>query len=166
MDLTHFSSKVEKRGSNIEGRGLFALEPISKDEIVVVKGGYVMTHAQRNEVEVHLGPAEIQITEDLFIGPATQAEREGGMMHLNHSCEPNLGVQGQIAFVALRDIAAQEELTFDYAMTDDEPYEMECNCRTRTCRKVITGHDWTKEEVQRKYDGYFSWYIQRRLDAR
>ena len=42
-------------------------------------------------------------------------------MHLNHSYEPNLGVQGQITFVALCDIAADEELTFDYAMTDDEP---------------------------------------------
>lgn len=46
MDLTHFSSKTEKRRSNIDGRGLFAREPISKDEIVVVKGGYVMTEAE------------------------------------------------------------------------------------------------------------------------
>jgi hypothetical protein len=30
------------------------------------------------------------------IGPTTPDEREGGMMHLNHSCEPNLGLQGQI----------------------------------------------------------------------
>ncbi len=106
VNLTYFSPKTEKRGSNIEGRGLFAREPIAKDEIVVVKGGYVMSRAQRDEVERRLGPAEIQVTEDLFLGPATQPEREGGMMHLNHSCEPNLGVQGQIAFVALRDIAA------------------------------------------------------------
>ncbi len=90
MDLTYFSPKTEKRRSNIEGRGLFARESISKDEIVVVKGGYVMTRAQRDVVERHLGPAEIQVTEDLFVGPATQAEREGGMMHLNHSCEPTL----------------------------------------------------------------------------
>ena len=88
-----------------------------------------MTRAQRDEVEERLGPAEIQVTEDLFIGPATQDEREGGMMHLNHSCEPNWGVQGQVVFVALRDIEKNEELTFDYAMTDDEPYEMECRCR-------------------------------------
>ena len=133
MNLTYFSSKTEKHSSNIDGRGLFAREPISKDEIVVVKGGYIMTHAQRDEVELRVGPAEIQITEDLFIGPATRAEREGGMMHLNHSCDPNLGVQGQIAFVALRDLAADEELTFDYAMTDDEPYAMECNCRAPIC---------------------------------
>ena len=165
MNLTCFSSKTEKRGSSIEGRALFAREPIFKDEIVVVKGGYVMSRAQRDEVEGHLGPAEIQVTEDLFIGPATQTERERGMMHLSHSCEPNLGVQGQIVFVALGDIATEEELTFDYAMTDDEPYEMECNCCAPTHRKVISGRDWMKREVQRKYDGYFSWFIQRRLDV-
>jgi SET domain-containing protein len=32
-------------------------------------------------------------------------------------------LQGQIVFVAMRDIAASEELTIDSAMTDDEPYE-------------------------------------------
>jgi uncharacterized protein len=85
------------------------------------------------------------------------------MMHLNHSCDPNLGLQGQIVFVAFRDIAAGEELTIDYAMTDDEPYEMECQCGSATCRKLITGADWQKPELQKKYDGYFSWFIQRRL---
>ena len=124
-----------------------------------------MTEPKRDEVERRVGPAEIQITEDLFIGPTTRAEREGGMMHLNHSCDPNLGVQGQIVFVALRDIYAGEELTFDYAMTDDEAYEMECNCQTSVCRKVIAGRDWMQKEVQLKYNGYFSWFIQRRLDA-
>ena len=165
MHLTYFSPKTEKRGSDIEGRGLFAKEAIPRGEVVVVKGGHVMTTAQRDEVEERLGPAEIQVTEELFIGPATQEEPEGGMMHLNHSCEPNLGVQGQIVFVALRDIARDEELTFDYAMTDDEPYEMECICRAPNCRKLITGRDWMKMAVQAKYDGYFSWFIQRRIDA-
>ncbi|MFQ5933362.1 MAG: SET domain-containing protein [Dehalococcoidia bacterium] len=165
MNLTYFSSKTEKRGSDIEGRGLFAREPISKGEIVVVKGGYVMTKAQRDKVGEELGPAEIQVTEELFIGPATQREREGGMMHLNHSCQPNLGLQGQIVFVALRDIAKDEELSFDYAMTDDEPYEeMECNCGAPGCRRVVTGRDWMGKEIQQKYDGYFSWFIQRRID--
>jgi hypothetical protein len=84
-------------------------------------------------------------------------------MHLNHSCEPNLGLQGQVVFVAMRGIAAGEELTIDYAMTDDEPYEMECQCGSGTCRKLITGTDWRKPELQKKYDGYFSWFIQRRI---
>jgi SET domain-containing protein len=41
------------------------------------------------------------------------------MMHLNHSCEPNLGLQGQIVFGDLRDINHNEEITVDYAMTDE-----------------------------------------------
>ena len=86
-------------------------------------------------------------------------------MHLNHSCEPNLGLQGQIVFVALRDVAVGEELTFDYAMNDDEPGEMQCHCGMATCRGTITGSDWRKAEIQHKYDGYFSWFIQRRIDA-
>ena len=166
VNLTYFSPKTEKRGSDIEGRGLFAKEPVSKGEIVVVKGGYVMTQAQRQRVGKRLGPAEIQVTEDLFIGPTALREREGGMMHLNHSCEPNLGLQGQIVFVALRDILKDEQLTFDYAMTDDEPYRMECHCGAVNCRGVITGKDWMKKERQQKYDSYFSWFIQRRINAK
>lgn len=165
MNLTYFSPKTEKRLSGIDGRGLFAREPIQMGEVVVLKGGYVMSRAQRDEVQLHIGPAEIQITEDLFIGPVTQAEREGGMIHINHSCAPNIGVQGQIAFVAMRDIAADEELTIDYALTDDDSYEMECNCGSALCRKVITGQDWARKDVQSRYDGYFSWFIQRRLDT-
>ena len=163
MDMTWFSPRTEKRDSRIHGRGLFARESIARNEVVVVKGGYVMTRDQRDRVSRDLGPAEIQITEELHIGPISSAQREGGMMHLNHSCDPNLGVQGQIVFVAMRNIEAGEELTIDYAMTDDEPYEMLCACGADSCRTVITGRDWKNQSLQRKYDGYFSWFIQRRL---
>jgi uncharacterized protein len=165
LKLTFFSSKTEKRKSAIDGRGLFAKLRIRAGEVVVVKGGYILTKSQRDEIGNNLGPSEIQITEDLFIGPATQREREGGMMHLNHSCEPNLGLQGQVVYVALRDIEIDEELTVDYAMNDDEPYEMRCRCGRQSCRGTITGLDWQKPEIQKKYDGYFSWFIQRRIDA-
>ena len=160
-----FFTQNRETNSPIQGRGLFAKTDIEKGEVVVVKGGYVLTNSQRDEIGKELGPSEIQITEHLFIGPTSEDEREGGMMHLNHSCEPNLGLQGQIVFIALRDIRANEELTVDYAMTDDEEYEMQCKCGAETCRGVITGADWRKPEIQRKYDGYFSWFIQRRIDA-
>ena len=166
LNLTYFSHKVEKRASSIEGRGLFSKDTIKKGEIVVVKGGYILTKNQRDEIGKELGPSEIQITENLFMGPTTEDEREGGMMHLNHSCEPNLGLQGQIVYVALRDIAVDEELTFDYAMNEDDPNEiMKCQCGAESCRGVITGLDWKRPEIQSKYDGYFSWFIQRKIDA-
>jgi uncharacterized protein len=166
LNQTYFSPKTEKRLSGIEGRGLFAKEPTAQGEIVVVKGGYVMTTDQRNKVSKYMGPSDIQIAEDLHSGPTTPKDREGGMMHLNHSCEPNLGLQGQIVFVALRDISKDEELTFDYAMTDDDPHDdMQCHCGASSCRGTVTGRDCKRADLQRKYDGYFSWYIQRRIEA-
>lgn len=154
LNLTFFSPKVEKRKSSIEGRGLFSKHEIKAGEVVVVKGGYILTKAQRDEIGKELGPSEIQITEDLFIGPVTIRQREGGMMRLNHSCEPNLALQGQVVYVALRDIGIGEELTADYAMTDDEPYEMNCRCGSQSCRGIITGFDWQKPKIQKKHDGY------------
>ena len=86
------------------------------------------------------------------------------MIFSNHSCDPNIGVQGQIVFVAMREIEAGEELTHDWATTDDDTYEMECRCRARNCRQVITGQDWRKRELQEKYRGFFSWYLQDKID--
>ena len=96
------------------------------------------------------GAAEIPIADNLYIGPLRAEEREGSMIFSNHSCEPNIGVQGQIVFVAMRDIAAGEELTHDWATTDDEDYRMECRCGAATCRKIVTGKDWQKPELQEK----------------
>ena len=130
-----------------------------------MKGGYVLTRAAWRELEPALGPAEIQVDDDLVIAPVRGEEREGAMLFTNHSCEPNIAIQGQIAFVAMRDIAAGEELTHDWATTDDGDYEMTCRCGRPSCRGVITGKDWTKPALQRKYAGWFCWFLQRKSDA-
>jgi SET domain-containing protein len=161
--LSYRSPKTIVKESPIHGKGLYAREPISKDEIVCVKGGYIFDRALLQSMPDWFRAAEISITENLFIGPTEQNEREGSMIFSNHSCDPNIGVQGQIIFVALRDIRPGEELTHDWATTDDDDYEIQCNCGSACCRKVITGQDWRKEELQQKYAGYFSWYLQRKI---
>lgn len=161
--LTYISPKAVVRQSPIQGRGLFAVEPIAKGEIVCIKGGHIFDRPALQELTRTLGPAEIQIAEDLFIGPLNEQEREGSMIFSNHSCEPNIGVQGQIVFVALRDVEAGEELTHDWATTDDDAYEMLCNCGAPSCRKVITGQDWRRKDLQEKYAGYFSWYLAEKI---
>ena len=155
--LSYLSPKVEVRESPIQGRGLFARAAIAPDEVVAVKGGYVFDG--RTLAELDLGPAEIQIGEDLYIGPLRRHEREGGMIFSNHSCQPNLGVKGQIVFVAMRAVSAGEELTHDWAMTDDDSYEMACNCGAPRCRRTVTGQDWRRPELQRRYRGYMSWHL-------
>jgi len=161
-----FSPKTEKRASPIQGRGLFARDAISAGEIVAVKGGAIMDAASFALVRDQVSPAEIQIEEGLYIAPRSAEEVEANILCLNHSCIPNVGVRGQITFVAMRDIPKDAELTIDYAMIDGDPAErMECSCGAPECRKTITGSDWRRGEIQRRYAGYFSRYIHDRFVA-
>jgi uncharacterized protein len=85
------------------------------------------------------------------------------MIFSNHSCEPNIGVQGQIVFVAMRDVEAGEELTHDWAMTDDDRDEMACRCGAASCRGVVTGQDWRRPELQARSGDYMSWHLLRKI---
>jgi SET domain-containing protein len=164
-DLTYRSPKTEVKQSQIHGKGLFAKTTIPSGEIVAVKGGHIVHQQEWTELEKELGSAEIQISETLFIAPVRREQREGSMLFTNHSCDPNIALQGQIVFVAMRDIAPGEELTHDWATTDDLDYEMACNCGSPNCRGTITGKDWMKKELQEKYRGWFCWFLQRKIDA-
>jgi SET domain-containing protein len=166
LQLSWRSPKTEVRESKIHGRGLFAKTAIAKAEIVAVKGGHIVDRETlRRGITPRLGPVEIQIDGDLFIAPVTEDERELSMLYTNHSCEPNLGIRGEITFVAVRNISVGEELTHDWAMTDDDDYSVECNCGASNCRRTLTGKDWQRPELQKKYAGYFSAYLARMILA-
>jgi SET domain-containing protein len=162
--LSYRSPKTEVRESKIHGRGLFAKADIAKGEIVAIKGGHIIDRETlRREITPALGPVEIQIGDNLFIAPVTADERELSMLYSNHSCNPNIGMRGEITFVAMRDIRAGEELTHDWAMTDDDDYSVECNCGTPHCRKTLTGKDWQRPELQKRYAGHFSTYLAKKI---
>jgi hypothetical protein len=152
------------RESKIHGHGLFATDEIAKDEIVAIKGGHIVDRKTlREKITPVLGAVEIQIGDDLFMAPMSNEEREWSMLYSNHSCDPNLGVRGEITFVARRDIRAGEELTHDWAMTDDDDYSVECSCGTVNCRQILTGKDWQRPDLQKRYAGYFSAYLARKI---
>ncbi|GAB4495249.1 MAG: SET domain-containing protein-lysine N-methyltransferase [Anaerolineales bacterium] len=163
---SYISPKLETRQVPQKGGyGVFALEPIAADEVVIVWGGKVMTLTQIHaEVPANRWRYVLQIDEDLYlVSDFTRPPEEADF--INHSCSPNVGIRGQIALVAMRAIAPGEELCFDYAMTDGSPYdEFACLCETTHCRKHITGEDWRIPELQTRYAGYFSAYLQRRID--
>jgi hypothetical protein len=141
------------------GHSVHAREPIQKGETLVVWGGEVVTGKQ-----LLLLPPDVrrrlclQIEEDLFL----LTTREGPSDWINHSCEPNSGLRGQIVLVALRDIETGEEICFDYAMCDTHRYcEFDCHCGTPRCRGRVTANDWRMPELQERYRGYFSPYLER-----
>jgi hypothetical protein len=43
---------------------------------------------------------------------------------------------------------------------------MACNCGAAGCRKIITGRDWMRTDLQEKYKDYFSWYLERKIQSR
>jgi hypothetical protein len=62
------------------------------------------------------------------------------MMRVNHSCEPNEGMGGNVLLVSMREIAAGEELNIDYALFLGDPgFAMDCRSGTAACRGVVRG---------------------------
>src|SRR5947207_2851511 len=110
---SYLSPKTVVKPSRIAGRGLYAAAPLAPGEVVSVKGGHLVDRQTLERHKEVVNEADVQITDELFLAPIHADEYEGVMMFLNHSCEPNVGVQGQIVFVALREVAAGEELTID-----------------------------------------------------
>lgn len=57
--------------------------------------------------------------------------------YLNHSCMPNSELvirQTGIFLHSLRPIAAGEEITIDYFLTEEQNNLIPCNCKTALCR--------------------------------
>jgi hypothetical protein len=166
MPSSYLSPKTRIGRSRIHGRGLFARMAIRKGEIVAIKGGHVLDRRALARVKGRIAESYIQIDDAFFIGAATAAEVRRNKLFINHSCAPNLGIRGEITFVALRAIRAGEELTYDWAMEENSLARTQCRCGARTCRRVLRGSDWTDPALQRRYRGYFSAYIQARIDRR
>lgn len=163
MDVcSYISDKVEKRRSEFSGYGLFAIEPIKKGAIVCVKGGHILK--KENIYSSAVINSYHPISDELFLAASTPQEEEQVKIYINHSCDPNCGIRGEITFVAMRDIQKDEEITFDYAFLDNEDYEFICNCGTEKCRHIVTGYDWKREELQEQYYQYFAIYLKEKID--
>jgi SET domain-containing protein len=164
--MESYISPKAKRGlpSNIHGLGIFAVEDINKNEIIAIKKGSYLTKKEMGDLDIEFGFG-IQIDDALFIAHKNKEELKKNFVYINHNCNPNCGMKGNNGeVISIRDIKNGEELTIDYAMFMNNNSSMKCSCKSKECRKVITGTDWMKSELQKKYRGYFTDYIQRRIN--
>jgi uncharacterized protein len=70
-------------------------------------------------------------------------------MFINHSCDANCEtseVRGRVWIKAIRNIAAGEEITYDYCLYDGGEDEALCNCGAKKCRGTM----YSKEEIRRR----------------
>jgi hypothetical protein len=68
----------------------------------------------------------------------------GTAMFINHSCSPNCITEsstGRVFIRALRDIAPNEELLYEYNLYDSEDDDQTCYCNAPNCRGTMLS-DW------------------------
>lgn len=153
--------KAEVRPSQIEGRGLFAREPIHADEAIIIMGGQVLSEAEFRALDLEKYSAA-QIGEDTHILLDTPTDADYG----NHSCDANTWMRDAVTTEARRDIDGGEELTIDYAThTADAQWSMTCHCGADACRRVVRGDDWRRRDVQQRYKDHFSPFLNERIAA-
>lgn len=127
------------------GKGLFAKNLIKTgEEILRFKGPYIdfeQTLAKGNKQ----GDA-LQIGNNLYI----DVEEPGRFV--NHSCNPNAGIQDNTVLIALQDIPKGEEIYFDYSTTmDEDHWTMPCKCGDENCRESIKDFRHLPSHLKQKY---------------
>lgn len=155
------------RPSAIHGMGIFARQPIQRGETVEIIGGDLMTEDQfrRFQKTATLYNA-VQIAEELHLVERPEVTRQR-LGSINHDCDSNLWLADEVTLVAKRDIKKDEEITVDYALFSAQPdWVMDnlCCCGWPVCRGLITGIDWQLKEVQARYRGHFTPFLNSRIE--
>ena len=135
--------------SRIAGQGLFTAQNIPKGSRILQYIGEKITKAE-SEKRLDQGNVYIFALNDHW-------DIDGQMLsnkarYINHSCNPNCTVHTTsrtIWIVALRDIKAGEELTFNYGYELDGEMEQPCTCGAeRCCGYILAPQYW--EAVRHK----------------
>lgn len=154
--------RIQMRRSDVHGNGVFAVKDLAEGETLIEYKGQVISWKEALRRHPH-DPAQPNHTFYFHIddGRVIDGNVKGNDARwINHSCEPNCEadeVDGRVYIKALRNIAAGEELNYDYGLIIDEPYtpkllsEFPCWCGSEECRgTLLTPKDDEDEEKKKK----------------
>ena len=168
MANSYLSSKIKLYKSKIDdkGLGLVCIKKIKKGELIIdySTGRGRFLNSKDYDILYDRGNHNtMQVDDDLHFVATNEKETEDADF-LNHSCNPNCGINGNLKIASIREIKPKEEITIDYAMAGSSDFKMKCNCKSKNCRKIITGNDWKIKDLQKRYNGFFSDYLQKKID--
>ncbi|MGE0763074.1 MAG: SET domain-containing protein [Bdellovibrionales bacterium] len=144
------SRKVAVRRTKKFGRGVYAIKPIRKNEVIAVFDGVILDDDFEPWTEDLLNHA-IQFQK------ACWRDSKGIARLVNHSCDPNCGIKDLFKIVAMRAIAPGEQITWDYEMTEkNDWWKMRCRCGSPICRRWIGNYSNMPRATRKKYAGYIS----------
>ena len=133
------------RSSAIHAAGCYTTTAVRKGDRVAEYDGPRMSKA-----EADASYEESPITYLFGLGDGTMVIDGHCMaMFINHSCNPNCETcedEGRVWITAIKNIAAGEEITYDYCLYDGGVDEAVCNCGAKKCRGTM----YSKEEIRRR----------------
>jgi SET domain-containing protein len=123
------------RQSRIHSYGCYTTRPIRKGRLIVEYVGEHLTYEQADDLYDEF-PNTYLFGLD---GGKRIIDGFGVAAFVNHSCKPKCEtdqIRGKMWIIALRDIAAGEELTYDYNLYDGED-DAPCLCGAARCRRSL-----------------------------
>ncbi|MBK9137117.1 MAG: SET domain-containing protein-lysine N-methyltransferase [Betaproteobacteria bacterium] len=140
--------RIQVRRSGVHGKGVFALVPIAKGTRLIEYLGEIISWPEAQRRHPH-DPSDPNHTFYFHIDDKHVIDAAVGgnaARWINHACNPNCKAEeedGRIFIDARRDIAAGEELFYDYGLIIDERYtpklkkQYECRCGSPRCRRTM-----------------------------
>lgn len=149
--------KAEVRISKLEGKGVFALKSIKRNEKIFRFSNNLIYINHKPGCHCKICCRCINLHENYWLYPKDSPLG----WSLNHSCNANAYIKGREIF-ALKNIKKNEETTIDYSTTNvDEKWKMYCHCKTKKCRKIIRSIQFLPRRLFKKFKGKMPKFIER-----
>jgi SET domain-containing protein len=133
------------RSSAIHAAGCYSTAAIRKGERIAEYDGPRITKQKADELY-----SDEPLTYLFGLGDGSMVIDGHSMaMFINHSCRPNCEteeIDGRVWITAIRNIAAGDEITYDYCLYDGGDEECLCNCGAPNCRGTM----YSREEIRRR----------------
>src|SRR3954470_4351582 len=154
MQTTHLVELWEVKPSRIHGTGVFARVNIAAETRVIEYVGERLSKEESLRRREANNFFVFTVTDDFDIDGAVDWNPA---RFINHSCAPNCEAQEEnerIWIIALRDLAAGEELTFNYGYDLQDYEDHPCRCGAAECIGFMVAEehfeDVRRQEQRRK----------------
>jgi hypothetical protein len=156
-----------------KGKGLFANRDFMKGEVILF---YDLSKNKEKYTLKEIEESGIDSEHWVYVGHGRYVLDFSPASYVNHSCNPNAYEEFQTLYkrylIAIRSIKKGEEITKDYTLVavdqiDNETWILECKCRNKNCRRIVTG-DFFKlpKEIQKEKLPYLPTWTKRKYRDR
>ncbi len=135
------------------GKSVFATLPFAPGEVVTRFSGRRVGPDRARGSRQGADDRFVQVAPAEYMGPSGRVDDL-----VNHHCDPNTGLRftpDGVFLVAIRPIAAGEEIGWDYSTTVGDPaWRMRCRCGAATCRGTVASFATLPEERRHWYSAH------------